>query len=98
MTINFDVETSEINSKLKQVEGYLDCEKIIIHNIKKNLDNGFDEEYIIVYLKKLSVFFYEKIDANQGKADCSNYRYAVGFVETLLKMPYWKSWMKTIDM
>ena len=98
MSIDFDLETIEITDNLKQVEGYLDCEKIIIHNIKKQLEKSFDEENIIGYLKKLSVFLNKKIDANQGKADCSNYRYAAGLVETLLKMPYWKSWMKTIDM
>lgn len=98
MSIDFDLETIEIANKLKQVEGYLDCEKIIIHNIKKQLDKGFDDEKIIVYLKKLSAFLYKKIESNQGSADCSNYRYAAGFVDTLLKMPYWKSWMKTIDM
>jgi hypothetical protein len=88
MPIDFDLETIEITDNLKQVEGYLDCEKIIIHNIKKHLEKGFDEENIIAYLKKLSVFLNRKIDANQGKADCSNYRYAAGFVNTLLKMPY----------
>lgn len=98
MSIDFDVETIEIANKLKLVEGYLDCEKIIIHNIKKQLDKGFDDEKIIVYLKKLSVFLSNKIESNQGNADCSNYRYAAAFVETLLKMPYWRSWMKTIDM
>lgn len=98
MSIDFDSESIEIVNKLKQVEGYLDCGKIIIHNIKKQLDKGFDEEKIIVYLENLSAFFYKKIDANQGNADYSNYRYAAAFVETLLKMPYWKSWMKTNDM
>ena len=98
MIIDFDSEIIEITGKLKQVEGYLDCEKIIIHNIKKQLDNGCDDENIIVYLKKLSAFFDKKIQINQHDADCTNYRYAAGFVDTLLKMPYWKSWMKTIDI
>jgi len=98
MSIDFDLETIEIVNKLKQIVGYLDCEKIIIHNIKKQLDKGFDDENIIVYLKKLSAFLNNKIESTQGNADCSNYRYAAAFVETLLKMPYWRSWMKTIDM
>ena len=37
MAIDFDSETIEITNKLKQVEGYLDCEKIIVHNIKNRL-------------------------------------------------------------
>lgn len=97
MSFDFDRETIEIDHKLKRAEGYLDCEKIIIHNIKKQLDNGLDDEKIIVYLKRLSAWVYEKIEANKGNVDGSNYRYAAGFVETLLKMPYWRSWMKSID-
>lgn len=97
MSIDFNLETIEITNKLTQVEGYLDCERIIIRNIKKQLDNGFDDGEIILYLKKLSAWLYKNIEANQGNADCSNYRYAAGFVDTLLKMPYWRSWMKTID-
>jgi len=98
MAIDFDMETIEIDNKLKQVEGYLDSEKVIINNIKKQLEKGSDDEKIIDYLKKLSVFLCKKNESNQGNADCSNYRYAAGFVDTLLKMPYWKSWMKTIDI
>ena len=98
MTINFDVETSEINSHLKQVEGYLDCEKVIVQNINKQLKNGKTDENIILYLKKLSTWCENKIAANQNNSDCTNYRYAAGFVDILFKMPDWKSWMKTIDM
>ena len=97
MSIDFHLETIEIANELKQMEGYLDCEKLINHNIKKQLDNGMDDEKIIVYLKKLSIYFEKKIEINQHNTDCTNYRYAAGFVYTLLKMPYWKSWMKTID-
>lgn len=60
MSIDFEQETIEITNNLKQVEGNLHCEKIIIHNIKKQLDNGFDEEEIMVYLKKLSAFCIKK--------------------------------------
>lgn len=98
MAIDFDVETSEILSKLKLVESSLDCKKVIVENIRNQLQNGINDENIILYLKKLSGWFENKITANQHKSDCTNYRYAACFVDTLLKMPYWKSWMKTIDM
>jgi len=96
MSIDFELETTEIAGNLKQVEGYLDCEKIIIQNIIKQIDKGCDDEKIIVYLKTLYSFLSKQTASNQGNSDCSNYRYAAGFVDTLLKMPYWKSWMKTI--
>ena len=97
MPIEFDAEINEITDKLEQVEGYLDCEKVIIQNIRKQLQNEQTDENIILYLKKLSNWFEKKM-ATQVNADSTNYRYAAGFVDTLLKMPYWKSWMKTIDM
>jgi len=40
MVIDFDLEVTEITTNLKQVRGYFDCEKIIIHNIKKQLNKG----------------------------------------------------------
>ena len=98
MPIDFDVEIEEIVGRLRHVEGYLDCEKIIIHNIKKQLIKGKNDETIVAFLQKLSAWFEKKIYTDQHNANCSNYRYAGGFVDTLLKMPYWKSWMKTIDM
>lgn len=97
MPINLESEITEIAGKLKHAEGYLDCEKIIVHNIRKQLEKGNTDENIIVYLKKLSAWFEKKIESNPHDADCTNYRYAVGFVDTLLKMPYWRSWMKSND-
>ena len=97
MPIDFDTETFEISNKLSQVEGYLDCEKIIVQSINKQLENGNKDENIILYLKKISTCLRRKIATNQLNLKCTNYRYAVGFIDTLLKIPYWKNWMKTIE-
>jgi len=50
------------------------------------------------FLKKLYASFDNKIKVRQGIADCSNYRYARDFVDTFLQLPYWKSWVKAIDI
>jgi len=97
MTIDFDSEAIEITNKLKQVKGYLDCEKIIIRNVQKQLLNGSNDENVILYLRKLSAWFENEITLVQFNADCTNYRYAAGFIDTLLKMSYWKNWIRTID-
>jgi len=39
MIINFEFEIKEIIAGIKQADGYLDCENIIIHNIKKHVSN-----------------------------------------------------------
>ena len=98
MTIDVNAETKELSKVLKLAEGYLSCERIIIQNIIKQLDNDSTEESIISYLEKLSAFLGNKIKTQEPDEDCTNYRYALGLVDTLLKMPYWKSWMKTIDI
>ncbi|HEY8688165.1 MAG TPA: hypothetical protein VIM07_02950 [Chitinophagaceae bacterium] len=98
IAIDFDFEIIEVTYEIMQAEGYLECEKIIIHNIKKQLDNSYDDEKIIVYMKKLCAWFYKKIKVKQGNADCSNFRYSATFMDTLLQMPYWISWIKAIDM
>lgn len=97
MLIEFDIETIEITGKLKLVEGYLDCEKVIVQNIRKQLQKGNNDENILLYLKKLSTWLEKKITTDKLNSDCTNYRYAAGFVDTLLRIPYWKSWMKAID-
>lgn len=98
MRLDFDSETMEITNKLKQVEGYLECEKIVIHNIKKHLDHGSNDENVIEYLKKISAWFDEKILTDLHNVDCTNYRYAAGFIDILLKMPHWKNWINTMEI
>ena len=98
MSIDFGAEADEITGKLKQAQGYLDCEKVVVSHIKKQLENGNTQESITLYLKKLSTHLEAKMPNSPVNPDGINYRYATGFVATLLKMPYWESWIKTLDM
>ena len=52
MAIDSDSELNEITTLLNQVEGYLDCEKVVIHNLKEHLDNENSDESIIEYLNR----------------------------------------------
>ena len=97
MTIDFNTEMKEVVDQLRHVEGYLDCEKIIIQNIKNQFARGNTDENVIVYLKNQTAWFIKAIDSNQQHAYCTNLRFAGGFVDLLLRMPHWKSWMITID-
>ena len=85
MPIDFDTEIVDIISRLKQVEGYMDCEKAILQSIKTLQDKGFKEEDIDDYLEKLSAWFQKKIKTGQGLPYYTNYRFAAGFVNYLLK-------------
>ena len=97
MKIDFDNEISEMTPDLQQAGGYLECEKVIVNNVRKYIIKGFDDKTIVNYLEKLSAYFKDRIKTAQSTSDCTNYRYADGFINTLIQMPYWRSWMKTMD-
>jgi hypothetical protein len=95
--INFEFETKEIIAALKLADGYLNCENVIIRNIKKQVSNGITVTNIESYLKKLQKYFEDKAVINKGNTDCVNYRYAAGFLNTINATPYRHSWIKTTD-
>ena len=75
MIINFEFEIKEIIADIKQADGYLDCENIIIHNIKNNVSNGIAVTNIESYFKKLHKYFEDNTVINKSNADCVNYRF-----------------------
>ena len=95
--INFEKEVSELTNQLKSADGYLDCEKVIINNLKKQLKDGFEVSDIEVYLEKLPKYFDDSIAKNKTLPGI-NYKYANCFVNTLITAPYWHSWIKTIKV
>lgn len=98
MGIDFDYEVSETTPDLQKAEGYLECEKVIVNNVKNHVIMGSDDKVITIYPEKLSTYFKDRIKISQNTSDCTNYRYVEGFINTLIKMPYWRRWIKTIDM
>lgn len=98
MKIDFEYEIREMTPTLKLAKGYLECERVIINNIRKHIRNGFDDASISEFLKKLLSYFLERIAATKQTNDCINYRYAKGFVNTLIVTPYWRSWIKNINI
>jgi hypothetical protein len=95
--VNFETEMAELSNKLKKAAGYLACEKIILQHIKKHTDNDCDDINIEKHLKKVAAHIDGMITANQDRIDCTNYRYAGGFLNILLRTPRWKNWVKTIE-
>lgn len=93
MSINIDKELNELIANLKPAEGYLDCEKVIIINIKKHLANKVAVPVLEDYLKKLMQHFEKLVAASSNFDHSINYRYAAQFLNTLISTPYWKSWI-----
>ena len=98
MRIDFDYEVSEMTPDLQEAEGYLECEKVILNNVRNHVVKGFDDKVIINYLEELSIYFRDRIRTSQNTNNCTNYRYVEGFINTLMKTPYWRNWIETIDM
>ncbi|MBL0306435.1 MAG: hypothetical protein IPQ25_10485 [Chitinophagaceae bacterium] len=69
MTIDVNAETTELSKVLKLAEGYLSCERIIIQNITKQLDNDSTEESMLSYLENFC-FFGDKIKTQEPDEDC----------------------------
>ncbi|MBS1666405.1 MAG: hypothetical protein JST58_03430 [Bacteroidetes bacterium] len=97
MKLDFDYEVNELCGDLKVADGYLDCETIILANIKRHINNNIPVSFIEGYLKKLQEYFEDKMVINRGNENCVNYRYAAGFLKTIISTPYWHSWIKTSD-
>ena len=96
--MNFTSETKQIADDLKQVNGYLACEKIIIYNIIKHFEFGLDDANIENYLKELVTHLEFMIEAGKETNFHINYRFATGFINTLLRVPAWRKWVNTIEM
>jgi len=98
LSIELDNDLYEITQEIKHTDGFLDCEKIIIKNIREQFENGMNEKHVENYLIKLRVQMESRIELNKNTINCTNYRYAAGFINTLLKIPFLRNWLKTINM
>lgn len=95
MKIDFDKEIIELTNDLKFADSYLECETIVLENIKKNIAKGISIPVIESYLKKLQIYFEDKMVINKGNTVAVNYKYASGFLNTINTTPYWHSWIRT---
>lgn len=96
--MDMDHEISLVKESLEQVSGYLDCEKIIIRNIRKHLENGMDELSIENYLKALIVYLERSTETDGGANRQMNHRFVIGFIYTLLRTSSWRSWVQSIQI
>ena len=97
MKIDFGLEVSKLTVDLKSADGYLDCETIVLADIKRQLQNKIAVHTIESYLKQLQKYFEDKSVINRGSEEGVNYKYAAGFLKTINDTPYWHSWAKTTD-
>lgn len=96
--MNFTSENEQIADDLKLANGYLACEKIILNKIIKHFEFGLDDASIENYLKELVTYLELIIETGKEANFHINYRFAVGFINTLLRVPAWRKWVNTIEM
>ncbi len=85
----FDKETKAMLIELKNANGYLDCENIILKNLRKHDNNRLPIIAVESYLRKLLKYIEDKAVINKGNADCENYTYAAGFLRSIIGTPQW---------
>lgn len=91
--IIFEEEASIITKELQHANGYLDCENIILTNLRKHDSNKISILVIESYLKKLLAYLEDKSIINKGNSDGENYTYAAGFLRSITETPYWDRWI-----
>ena len=96
--MNFTSENEQIANELKLANGYLACEKIILNNILNRFEFGLDDASIENYLKELVTHLEIIIETGKESNFHINYRFAAGFINTLLKVPAWREWVNTIEI
>ncbi|NII27832.1 hypothetical protein HB364_22305 [Pseudoflavitalea sp. X16] len=94
--IDIDYENGLISAALKQVSGYLDCERIIIRHIRKHIENGLSDTGIEHYLKTVIFYLEDTIESVENANVQMNHRFVIGFIHTLLRTPSWKTWMLSL--
>lgn len=92
--INFELESKEISTGIKNAEDYFGCEHVIINNIKKQLVAGVEINTVAGFLKKLQNYMEDNAVKNTGEDANTNFKYATGILKTLNTTPYWQSWIK----
>jgi hypothetical protein len=91
-------ELTKIKEELSSVEGYLACEKIIIKHIIWHFNHGSSDMMVQSHLKDLSGHLENLLAENNDNSTYPNYRFVVGFVNSLLKNPLWKNWVYKIEI
>lgn len=69
----------------------MECERLIMGNIKKLITEGYSKTVIEAYLIQLLKYFEEKISVNEGIAECTKYRFIESFIKNIIATPYWGS-------
>lgn len=98
MEIYFEKESAEIIAKLNLVNYCLDGEKVILYNVKKQFEKGFDEVLITEYIHKLFLLFEELINSTTDFIDSLNYRHAALYLNMIPTTPYWCNWVKAAEI
>ena len=92
-----DQEQRLIEEELRQVSGYLACEKIAIDHILRHLDNGVHESAMLEYLRSLILHLETALAETDDARVQTNYRFVIGFLYTLLRTPAWKRWLISLQ-
>lgn len=95
---DIEYEKELVTAALNKVNGYVACERIIIKFIRRYLEKGLADINIITCLKTLNKHFEGIVETTADANIQINYRYAIGFINTLLRTPSWRSWVQSIQV
>jgi hypothetical protein len=94
MKIEFEKESAEIIANLKYAGYHLDCERVILYNIKKLFEMGLSEQMITGYMEKLFLILENLSKSTEDVLERFNYKHSAHFLNSLQSTPYWRNWIK----
>ncbi len=97
MKHDFETEVRALTGQLNNADGYLECEAIILANMQKPAGTNNSITFIVSYLKILQKYFQYKALIDKDNDECINYKYAVGFLNSVIATPYWHSWIRATN-
>ncbi len=95
---NLEDKISSITTQLEVANDYLDSERIIVKDIKKEMNAGTPIPSIRDYLQKLSAHMSSRLSKTSKPSVQANYKYAIACIKTLVTTPYWHSWIKELSV
>jgi|GEM_PF-2722208 len=94
MQKNFENSIPEITEQLQHTNSYLDTERVVISNLKQQLQEGLPISAIDRNLEKLYDHINKLISQKSKDPEVVNFKYAAACLKTLISTPYWHSWIK----
>ena len=94
--IKTEQNMAAITSRLESANDYLEAEKVIVDNLKAQFDAGVAMSTLDENLLKLNAHINTISSKSASPVSMVNYNYAKACLNTLISVPFWHGWIRTL--